>query len=120
MSAPSHGDRHAERAGEAGADVAIDPEKLEVAPGFAHASVQGWTPELATEKDVHEALETAFDYRGDVTVTAKDGSVLEGYIFDRVVGPTLQNSFLRIMPSNGGERRKIAYADIASLVFSGR
>jgi hypothetical protein len=116
MSAPSH----AERAGEAGANVAVDPEKLEVAPGFAHASVQGWTPELATEKDVREALETAFDYRGDVTVTAKDGSVLEGYIFDRVVGPTLQNSFLRIMPSNGGERRKIAYADIASLVFSGR
>jgi hypothetical protein len=116
MSAPSH----AERAGQAGPGVAVDPEKLEVAPGFAHASVQGWTPELATERDVREALETAFDYRGDVTVTAKDGSLLEGYIFDRVIGATLENSFLRIMPSSGGERRKIAYADITSLVFSGR
>jgi hypothetical protein len=75
---------------------------------------------LATEADVREALETAFDYRGDVTITAKDGAVLEGYIFDRVVGATLSSSFLRIMPSNGSARRKIAYADIASLVFSGR
>jgi hypothetical protein len=116
MSAPSH----AERFGEAGPNVAVDPEKLEVSPGFAHASVQGWTPELASEEDVREALETAFDYRGDVTVTAKHGAVIEGYIFDRVVGATLQDSFLRIMPSNGSERRKIAYADIASLVFSGR
>jgi hypothetical protein len=116
MSAPAH----AERAGEAGPKVAVDPEKLEVAPGFAHASVQGWTPELATEKDVREALETAFDYRGDVTITAKDGVLLEGYIFDRVTGTTLESSFLRIMPSRGGERQKIAYADIASLVFSGR
>src|ERR1700733_15315512 len=107
MSAPSR----AERAGEAGPQVAVDPEKLEVAPGFAHASVQGWTPELATEKDVREALETASDYRGEVTRAAKDGAVLEGYIFDRVSGATLENSFLRIMPSSGGERRKIAYAD---------
>lgn len=121
MSAPTH----AERVGQAGPnhagpDVAMDPDKLEVSPGFAHASVQGWIPELASDEDVRKALETAFDYRGDVTVTNKDGSVTEGYIFDRLDGATLQASFVRIMPSNGGARRKIAYADIAALAFTGR
>jgi hypothetical protein len=116
VSAPSH----TERQGPAGAHVAIDPEKLEVAPGFAHASVQGWIPELASDEDIRKALETAFDYRGDVTLTNKDRSVVEGYIFDRVSGVTLQSSFVRIMPSDGGARRKIAYADIAALAFTGR
>src|SRR5271168_605118 len=116
MSAPSH----AERQGQAGPTVELDPEKLEVAPGFVHASVQGWMPEFATDEEARKALEAAFDYRGDVTITAKDGAVTEGYIFDRVSGATLQGSFVRIMPSNGGARLKIAYGDIAALAFTGR
>ena len=116
MSAPTH----AERQGSADANGAMDPEKLEVAPGFAHASVQGWVPELASDEDVRKALESAFDYRGDVTVTTKDGLVTEGYIFDRMTGTSLHSSFVRIMPNNGGPRRKIAYADIAALAFTGR
>jgi hypothetical protein len=116
MSAPAH----AERQGQAGSAAAIDPEKLEVSPGFAHQSVQGWVPELASDEDVRKALETAFDYRGDVTITAKDGSTVEGYIFDRVSGADLQTSFVRVMPSNGSGRRKIAYGEIAALAFTGR
>ena len=38
---------------------------------------------LATEAEIREALEKAFDYRGDITVTRKDGSMVEGYLFDR-------------------------------------
>jgi len=116
MSAPSH----AERQGQAGPTVELDPEKLEVSPGFAHTSVQGWVPELASDEDVRKALEAAFDYRGDVTITSKDGAVTEGYIFDRVSGATLETSFVRVMPSNGGARRKLAYGEIAALAFTGR
>jgi hypothetical protein len=116
MSAPSH----AERQGQAGPVVELDPEKLEVSPGFAHASVQGWVPELASDEDVRQALEAAFDYRGDVTITGKDGAVTEGYIFDRVSGATLQTSFVRVMPSSGAARKKLAYGDIAALAFTGR
>jgi hypothetical protein len=116
MSAPTH----AKRAEEPHASAEIDPDKLEVSPGFAHASVQGWIPELAREEDVRKALETAFDYRGDVTLTCKDGTVVEGYIFDRVGGTTLETSFVRVMPSSGEARRRIAYADIRALAFTGR
>ena len=122
MSAPTHSDRH----GAANAslnpkiDPKLDPETLEVAPGTVHDSVEGWVPALATEDDLRVALEKAFDYRGDVTITRKDGSKFEGYIFDRVSGTTLATSYVRILPKDSNQRLKIAYADIAALAFSGR
>jgi hypothetical protein len=115
VSAPSHADGlHQPTLGE------LDPNKLEVAPGTAHDTIQGWVPELASENDLRIALEKAFDYRGDVTVTRKDGSRIEGYIFDRVTGGTLDSSFVRILPKETHQRVKIAYADIAALAFTGR
>jgi hypothetical protein len=93
---------------------------MEVAPGTIHEAVQGWIPELATEDDLRIALEKAFDYRGDVTLTLKDGSKIEGYIFDRVTGSNLANSFVRVLLQDSNQRQKIAYADIAALAFTGR
>ena len=83
-------------------------------------TIEGWLPDLATEEELREALEKAFDYRGDVTLTTKDGKKFEGYIFDRVSGPTLANSFVRLLPKGSNQRQKIAYADIAALAFTGR
>jgi hypothetical protein len=113
------GPRHADQpvSTEAGSQ---NPDTLEVAPGTIHDAVQGWVPELATEDELRVALEKAFDYRGDVTLTTKDGKKIEGYIFDRVAGPTLATSFVRVLPSSSNQRQKIAYADIAALAFSGR
>jgi hypothetical protein len=98
----------------------LDPDELEVAPGTRNEGIQGWVPELASEEDLRAALEKAFDYRGDVTVTLKDGSKIEGYIFDRISGPTMLTSFVRVLPANSAPRVKIAYADIAALAFTGR
>ena len=97
-----------------------NPDVLEVAPGRARETVEGWIPELASESDLREALEKAFDYRGDVTLTTKDGKKLEGYIFDRISGPSLAQSFVRMLPKDSTSRLKISYADIAALAFSGR
>ena len=68
------------------APLGKDPDQLEVVPGFAHEKLEGWIPELAGEEELRQALEKAFDYRGDVTITRKDGSKVEGYIFDRRTG----------------------------------
>ncbi len=84
------------------------------------ATLQGWVPELAAENEIREALEKAFDYRGDVTITKKDGTVVEGYIFDRKSAPTLSASVVRILPKDSNQRQSIPYSDIAALVFSGR
>ena len=118
MSAPTHTDRHG--AANAALNPKIDPETLEVAPGTVHDSVEGWVPALATEDDLRVALEKAFDYRGDVAITRKDGSKIDGYIFDRVTGTTLESSFVRILPRDSNQRVRISYAEIAALAFSGR
>jgi hypothetical protein len=115
MTGPRHADRPSHTEGSP-----LDPDQLEVAPGTHQESVQGWVPELATEEELRIALEKAFDYRGDVTLTCKDNSRIEGYVFDRVSGATLAASFVRILPKDSGPRVKIAYAEIAAIAFSGR
>jgi hypothetical protein len=97
-----------------------NPEILEVVPGFSHDQLEGWIPTLATDEEIRGALEKAFDYRGDVTITRKNGSQVEGYIFDRQNGPTLADSRVRVMPKNDGPRVSIPYSEIQSLAFTGR
>jgi len=109
------GPRHADRP-----EHTLQADQLEVAPGTAHETLQGWVPQLASEAELREALEKAFDYRGDVTITRKDGTKLEGYIFDRVTGDTLGSSFIRLLPKETNQRVKITYAEIAALAFTGR
>ena len=118
MSAPTHANRHG--TANAAVEPKIDPETLEVAPGTVHESVEGWVPALATEDDLRVALEKAFDYRGDVAITKKDGSKIDGYIFDRVTADNLETSFVRVLPRDSNQRVKISYAEIAALAFSGR
>ena len=97
-----------------------NPDELEHAAGRERENLEGWIPELATEAEVREALEKAFDYRGDITVTLKDGSKVEGYLFDRRQGTTLAQSFIRIIPMDNVGKVNVAYSDIAALVFTGR
>ncbi len=97
-----------------------DPDALEVVPGAQHAQLEGWVPELAGEDDLRAALERAFDYRGDVLITRKDGSQVEGYVFDRRSGATLAESCVRLFPKQGGGKLTVSFADIAGLAFSGR
>jgi hypothetical protein len=96
------------------------PDALEVAPGTAHENLEGWIPTLASEEELRQALEKAFDYRGDITITRKDGSKLEGYLFDRRSAATLQDSQVRLYPKNSHEKISVAYSDIAALAFTGR
>jgi hypothetical protein len=97
-----------------------EPDTLEVVPGTVREKLEGWVPELAGEEEVREALEKAFDYRGDVTVTCKNGARVEGYIFDRRTGKSLRDSIVRIFPKDSNEKLAISYADIAALAFTGR
>ena len=102
------------------AGAPLNPDEIEVAPGFVHEKLEGSTWQTAREEDLRAGLEKAFDYRGDITITKKDGSTVEGYIFDRRAGKTLADSFVRLIPKNQNGKIAIAYADIAGLAFSGR
>ena len=95
-------------------------DELEVVPGFERENLQGWIPQLATEADIRAVIEKAFDYRGDVTITSKNGSEVTGYLFDRRIGPTLENSVVRLMLATSNERPAIPYSEIAAIAFTGR
>jgi hypothetical protein len=97
-----------------------DPDVLEVAPGAAREKLQGSVPEFSTPDELRAALEQAFDYRGDVLITRKDGVSIEGYVFDRRNGETLEDSTVRLLPKAGGGKVSVRYADIAALAFTGR
>jgi hypothetical protein len=100
--------------------LAKSADELEVVPGFAHEELEGWIPGLAGDEEVRQALEKAFDYRGDVTITRKDGSKVEGYIFDRRSGATLADSIVRLYPRDSNQKVAVAYSEIAAITFSGR
>jgi hypothetical protein len=95
-------------------------EALEIAPGVVHENLEGWIPELANDEDMRNALEKAFDYRGDVTITTKGGERIEAYIFNRSTGATLADSYVQYFSPKSPEKLKLGYADIARLEFSGK
>ena len=98
----------------------MSADEIEVAAGREREQLEGWVPELATEAEVREALEKAFDYRGNITLTRKDGTKVEGYLFDRRSGSTLADSYVRIIPAKEMAKVSIAYSDVAALSFTGR
>jgi hypothetical protein len=95
-------------------------EALELAPGAEHEQLEGWIPALANDEDLRQAMEKARDYRGDVTLTLKSGERIEAFIFNCQTGPTLEDSFLQCFTARSTEKRKVSYADIASVEFSGK
>jgi hypothetical protein len=96
------------------------PTDAEIAPPTAHENLEGLVPSLATDDELRDALEKAFDYRGDVTITRKDGSTVEGYLFDRRGAATLDASVVRLIAKDTDEKIAIRYSQIAAIVFSGR
>ena len=64
-----------------------------------------------------QAVEMAFDYRGDVTLELVSGETVTGYIFNRnsAASPPTLDLFPRDQPGS----RVIPYADVAAIVFTG-
>lgn len=98
----------------------LPSDELEVVPGFERENLQGWIPQLASDADVRAVIEKAFDYRGDVTITRKNGGEVTGYLFDRRIGSTLADSVVRLILAASSERPAIPYSEIAAIAFTGR
>ncbi|MBX3410450.1 MAG: hypothetical protein KF859_11260 [Phycisphaeraceae bacterium] len=91
------------------------------ADATARETLEGWIPSLASEADVRSALNLAFDYRGDVTLTLRDGRAIVGYVYDRNGDqPSLSQCTARLLETQSGSRLSIPYDQIARLEFSGR
>src|SRR5262245_38241762 len=80
-------------------------------------SLQFWTPSLTDQRSLYDALDKAFDYRGDVTIALADGTVRVGYVFNRNV--EADEPYIEMFPADRDEKVRILYRDIAGLHFSG-
>ena len=66
------------------------------------------------------ALEAARDFRGDVTVELRDGTTVEGFLYDLKSGATEAERKIRLLPKDGGSRQSISEASIAAIAFTGK
>jgi len=85
--------------------------------GRVAGSPEGRVFQPATFAELAEAVELAFDYRGDVTVSLTSGESLSGYLFNRQVSGT--DSSLEVFPSDSSQARHIRYDQISTIAFTG-
>ena len=80
-------------------------------------SLEGRVFRPSSRAELAEAIEYAFDYRGDVTVELTSGESVAGYLFNReAAGP---DPWIELFPADSPAPRRIAYAMIVSLAFTG-
>lgn len=97
----------------------LDPENQELAAGFARDNLEGTSPSMRSNREKIDALERAFSYRGDVTITRTGGSVVEGYVFNRNRGASLAESYVQLYPKDSVDPINVPYSEIEGLSFSG-
>jgi hypothetical protein len=81
------------------------------------ASLEGAVYTFQSEADRIEAIDKAFDYRGDVSITLSN-EVVECFMFNRdaAARPPRVEVFLK----GSDEPRVIPYADITAIAFTGK
>jgi len=80
-------------------------------------SPEGRTFRPMNLSELCQAVDLAFDYRGDVTLELTSGETVEGYLFNR--DAAADPPILRVFPQGESGVRLIRYSDIAAIVLSG-
>ena len=80
-------------------------------------SLEGRTFQPASPRELAEAIELAFDYRGDVTITLTSGQSIMGYLFNRQA--TGSDPYIEVFPADNPTPQRIAYAGIVAIAFTG-
>ena len=80
-------------------------------------SLEGRVFRPATHAELVEAVEQAFDYRGDVSLELASGQTVEGYVSNRDTDGA--QPFLQIF-AKGEKGLRIPYADIQAISFTGK
>jgi len=85
------------------------------------AVAQGYVADARDPEALRRALDLAFDYRGDVTITRRSNpQPLEGYVFDRKTERGSGQVIAREIARDTEQRVNIPLSDIAQIAFTGR
>jgi hypothetical protein len=93
------------------------PADIKTLPANKHVSLQGVVFTIQSDADRIEAIDQAFDYRGDVTLTLANGQV-EGYLSNR--DATANPPRVELFVKDSDEQQVIPYADIKAIAFTGK
>jgi hypothetical protein len=80
-------------------------------------SLEGRVFTPGSMKEAAEAIELAFDYRGDVSLMLRSGESVAGYIFNRQNAGS--DPYLELFPADRPDSRCILYRDIVTIAFTG-
>lgn len=94
------------------------PAENKSIPVIRNESIQGRVFTCETEKDRFEAIDQAFDYRGDVTLTISTGETMEGYVSNRVT--KAKPPYLELWVKGVDNGMKLEYSKIKTVSFSGK
>ena len=81
-------------------------------------SLEGWAPEPDVEMPLARIIELAFDYRGNITVVRRDGTELEGYVFNR--DSEALTPYLEMFDADGGGPHRVPYVEVRTILFTGK
>jgi hypothetical protein len=83
-----------------------------------HACLEGRVFRPTTSAELAEAVEAAFDFRGDVTLELRDGGKVHGYLFNRQA--TGSTPSVELFEDGRPQARLIPYTNIAAIAFTGK
>src|SRR3569832_1323753 len=81
-------------------------------------SLEGCVFRPATHAELVEAVEQAFDYRGDVSLELASGGTVEGNVSNR--DATAVQPFLHMYPKDESGMQIIPYVDFLAISFTGK
>ena len=86
-------------------------------PSSDAQNLEGRVFRPANDAERGQAIEVAFDYRGDVTLELASGETVAGYIFNR--NSAASPPALQIFPRDQPGSLVILYADVRAIAFTG-
>lgn len=70
--------------------------------------------------NLHQQIEIAFDYRGNVTLVLKNGERVEGFIFNRNVEQgNAAEQYVEVFLAGSGTYQKISVNDLSEVQLTG-
>lgn len=76
---------------------------------------------METKNEIEKQIETAYDYRGHVTIKLKSGESIEGFVFNRQFAGTLlkEEPFIEVFLKASAERKKYPISTVDSVTLTG-
>ena len=84
-----------------------------------HSTLEGKIFEPQSQKELLEALDIALDYRGDVTLTFKDGAKVEGFLYR--IDEDIDKAYLFVKQEGTKESSEATYpiSTVQAINFTG-